>query len=60
MTCPYAVDRKVITQTTFEYDEAGNQIMQQTIEKNQAKFVACPQKACGAWKDGRCQYRGIE
>lgn len=60
MTCPYAVNRQVVTQTTLEYDEGGNQTMQQTLENSTAQFVLCVQEHCGAWRDGRCQYRGIE
>ncbi|MPN52721.1 hypothetical protein SDC9_200383 [bioreactor metagenome] len=60
MTCPYAASRKIITQTTFEYDEDGNQIVQQTVETNTAEFLKCEKEQCGAWRDGRCRYRGIE
>ena len=60
MFCPYAVDRKVVTQTIFEYDESGSQTMQQTIENNEASFTACKEKECGAWQAGRCQYRATE
>lgn len=60
MTCPYAVNRTVVTQTTFEYDKDGNQEAQQTIESNAAQFVACAKENCGAWKNGGCAYRGTE
>lgn len=36
MKCPYAVNRKTVSQTTFEYDENGVQVFQQTVENNKA------------------------
>ncbi len=61
MFCPYAVHRRIVTQTTFEHDENGNQIMQQTIEENKAEFLPCLLQECGAWRSvGRCQYSRIE
>lgn len=56
MKCPYAVNRKTVSQTMFEHDENGVQIFQQTVEMNNASFPDCLQQECGAWKDGRCQY----
>lgn len=60
MKCPYAVTCRMVSRTTFEYDEDGNQTSQQTVENNNAEFVTCLERECGAWRDGRCQYRGIE
>lgn len=56
MKCPYAVNRKTVSQTTFYHDENGVQVFQQTIEDNQASFPDCLMQECGAWKDGRCCY----
>lgn len=56
MKCPYAVNRKTVSQTIFEHDEEGVQTFQQTVETNDASFPDCLQQECGAWKDGRCQY----
>lgn len=56
MKCPYAVNRKTVSQTTFEHDENGVQIFQQTVEMNNASFPDCLQQECGAWNDGLCQY----
>ena len=58
MKCPYAVDRHNVTQTSIDYDEDGVEIGSQTIEHNTASFVDCLQQGCGAWKGGRCEYRG--
>lgn len=60
MKCPYAVNRRMVSQTTFEFDEEGKQTAQQTVENNNAEFVTCIERKCGAWCDGRCQYHEIE
>lgn len=60
MKCPYAVTRRTTSQTIYEYSEDGEMIMQQTVDRNTAEFVDCLQESCGAWRDGHCQYRGIE
>ena len=58
MKCPYAVDRRTVAQTSFEYDEEGVEIFRQTVEDKTASFLDCLREECGAWQDGRCQYRG--
>ena len=58
--CPYAINRHMVQQTINEFDADGNHLGQQVIEHNTADFLECKQSHCGAWKDGRCQYRGIE
>lgn len=60
MKCPYAVDRRTVAQTSFEYNEDGALTFQQTVENNTASFVECLREECGAWQDGRCRYRGVE
>lgn len=60
MKCPYAVNRHTVSQTNFEYNEDGVQTFQQTVESNTASFLNCLEEECGAWKDGRCQYRSEE
>lgn len=54
--CPYTVDRHLVQQTTYEYDENGNVIMQQVIEHNTAEFVECKGSKCGAWCLSGCIY----
>ena len=54
MYCPYAVNRHLVQQTTQEYDESGNQTLQQVIEHNTAEFIECVKERCGAWHDGKC------
>lgn len=56
MKCPYAVNRKTVSQTTYEYNEDGIPTFQQTVEDNQATFPDCLKHQCGAWKDGHCAY----
>lgn len=60
MYCPYAVNRHLVQQTTWEYDESGNQTLQQTIEHNTAEFVECKKESCGAWHDGKCRYNQVD
>ena len=60
MKCPYAVDRRTVMQTSFEYNEEGAEVFRQTVENNTASFVECLREECGAWQDGRCRYRGVE
>ena len=36
MKCPYAVNRRTVSQTMFEYNEEGVQTFQQTVENNTA------------------------
>lgn len=60
MKCPYAVNRRTVSQTNFEYDEEGAQTLQQTVENNTASFLDCLEKDCGAWKNGQCEYHGSE
>lgn len=56
MFCPYAVDRNVVQQTTYEYSESGEITQMQLIERNHAAFAKCKQEQCGAWHDGQCGY----
>lgn len=60
MVCPYVVSRRIVSQTTFEYDEAGNQSGQQILEHETAQFTKCHKESCGAWQEGRCAYRGTK
>lgn len=56
MKCPYAVNRKTVSQTIYEYNEDGIPTFQQTVEENKATFPDCLKQQCGAWKDGHCAY----
>lgn len=60
MICPYAVNRKQITQTQMQYDDEGKQTHWMEIQTNTAFFVECKQEGCGAWKDGQCCYKSNE
>jgi hypothetical protein len=54
MICPYAVNR--VIKTEIKYDDEGKET--ESIQVQFAKFLLCAQEECGAWKDGRCAYRG--
>lgn len=60
MYCPYAVNRHLVQQTTYEYNDDNYQILQQTIEHNTAEFVECKKELCGAWHDGKCRYNQVD
>lgn len=38
MYCPYAVNRHLVQQTTYEYNDDNYQTLQQTIEHNTAEL----------------------
>lgn len=60
MKCPYAVNRHLVQQTIYEYDDDGEMTFRQVIEQNAADFVDCLKDDCGAWRDGRCQYNQVD
>lgn len=60
MYCPYAVNRHLVQQTTYEYNDDNYQTLQQTIEHNTAEFVECKKESCGAWRDGKCHYNQVD
>lgn len=43
-------------QTTYDYDDDGKQVMQQTVESHNASFLPCVGESCGAWQNGLCKY----
>ena len=56
MFCPYAVNRHVVQQHIYEYNEDGSTKMVETVDHNTASFVKCKENECGAWRDGKCCY----
>ncbi len=60
MKCPYAVHRRIVSQTKFEYNEDGTVLCQTTVDNNTAQMLECAREDCGAWQGGRCNYRGVE
>ena len=60
MKCPYAVNRHMVQQSVYEYDDSGNQTTQQTIERNTAEFVDCLMEDCGAWHDWKRRYNQVD
>ena len=59
MKCPYAVSRKVVTQTTMQYDENGCQTSYTEYQNNQAEFVNRLEEECGAYnkETQKCEYK---
>ncbi|MBQ0097353.1 MAG: hypothetical protein KBS62_00235 [Oscillospiraceae bacterium] len=56
MKCPYAVNRTIQTQWTYEYDEEGRQCAGKEVSINKASFVDCELTSCGAYQNGKCCY----
>lgn len=59
MKCPYAVNRQTTTQCMIEHNEEGQQKSWTEYQSNQAQFVNCLEKECGAYnpETGRCEYK---
>lgn len=59
MKCPYAVNRRVTTQTVLEYNDEGQQKSWTEYQSNTAQFVNCLEKERGAYnpETGRCEYK---
>lgn len=59
MICPYAVNRTVVVQTKYGYNDENIQTSAVTIENSIANFLECQKENCGAYKDGRCCYNQV-
>lgn len=57
-TCPYAADRKTVTQTRQEFNEDGLCTFAETAEISRTELLPCTEDSCGAWHDRRCCYGG--
>ena len=54
MICPHNVKKVyTVTQNSSDDDECNEAV---TITKY--TMLECPKEGCGAWQDGRCNYRG--
>ena len=54
MICPHNVKKVcTVTQNSSDDDECNEAV---TITKY--TMLECPEDGCGAWQDGRCNYRG--
>ena len=60
MKCPYAVNRQVVTQTSIQLNEEGNQTGWTEYQNNTAVFVDCLEEECGAYnaETKKCEYKG--
>ena len=56
--CPYAYNINQTTQESYEYDEDGKVTFRQHILKETRTQIECKKDLCGAWVDGKCEYRG--
>lgn len=59
MICPYAVNRTVVVQTKYGYNDENIQTSAVTIESSIANFLEYQKENCGAYKDGRCCYNQV-
>ena len=55
MICPHNV-KKVYTVTQNSSDDECNEAVTMT----KYTMLECQKEGCGAWQDGRCNYRGTQ
>ena len=55
--CPYAVHRKEDLISRSLNNGEGNSVLLQQFD-NRAFFADCLQENCGAYRNGRCHYKG--
>ncbi len=59
MICPYNHIRvKEVTQTRYEYDEDGRNVLNETVQSISRNCLECPKEGCAVWRDGKCKYYG--
>lgn len=58
MKCPYAITRIVTIHYENHFDENDRNDFSNSTETNAAIFVNCQKENCGAWQDGKCNYKG--
>lgn len=56
MKCPYVVNCIISTQSTFEYDEAGQHSVSTSVQQQKPIMCDCLKEECTAWKDSECHY----
>lgn len=54
MICPHNV-KKVCTVTQNSSDDVE---CNEAVTVTKYEMLECPKEGCGAWQDGRCQYKG--
>lgn len=57
MVCPYITNTKRTIEVNKTYTGA-KETESNEIEKITVEATKCAQADCGAWYNGRCQYRG--
>jgi hypothetical protein len=58
MKCPYENDIEQVNQTSYDYNESGQNTFYEHKLFEHRTFVDCLKENCGAWQDGKCNYRG--
>ena len=59
MICPYnRMATKQVIQTSYTLDDSGNTTMTDQVVVEHHTLMECPEEGCGAWQDGKCNYKG--
>ncbi len=58
MKCPYNIDIKQSNCDKYIYDDDGKNVQRNHILKEERTFTECLKENCGAYQDGKCNYRG--
>ena len=54
MICPYNINQVyTVTQNSPDDGECND-----AVAMTKYTMLECPKEGCGAWQDGRCQYKG--
>lgn len=57
MICPYTVDTVEVKQYRYEYDDNNLTTFVEEIYKTKRTEHDCKKTNCGAWADGKCNYK---
>lgn len=59
MVCPYNTkSSRVVEQYEKAPGEGPDEESSQRITVSSWEMMECPRELCGAWQDGRCNYKG--
>jgi hypothetical protein len=58
MICPYLVNTKKVIKITKKYNDDGQVAEHKETEDISTQGAECIKTECGAWYNGRCQYKG--
>ena len=57
MKCPYTVNMLVVEQVQNEYNSDGTHAGYQQITNTKREYIDCLREECGAFYNGRCNYK---